>query len=883
MLNYQKILDLDEITINASNKFGVTLTNLSILKAHELPILNSFIISSDFFLDLIEINSINLNSPNNINIDKLIIPEKTKYEILVKYGDLSGFTDVSVNISFILLDKKTGKEEKISTLFNIKGADNLIANILNIFVEFCKNYKKEIQEFILGNKYINLLIQKAIMPETSGISYFLNNEIKIEAVFGSYELAIKENIIPDYYILDPEKSNLVKEQVISKQEYLFVTMNNEKVINKIKITDTWQQRQKVEKKYLDVIVNLTQNTQKVLLDKYKIFWIFEGGKIFIEWIEKNQLSELTETSYQTKNESKLDESNTLNDLEIEIPTKLANEENNKIYDQDLNLLMQGKYSTGETVYGYVTFDVQNQGNDKILVLKGDEDIPADLKIAGLIIEESSDILAIKLKEIFNVPVITGAQLATSILKEGEYIKMEGSSGRIYVRSLLKIDKQENLATSINEKNLDYEFNNKDIKSTNIYLKENDQAPKNEQIAENNQQKFDEDTVIYENEKVRIERTPIKFPKIKNINTNNVQLDISKLLNLINEDDQIYKVNPSNLDTNSEKNVVAGANLDIGQQLESLISFSKKIPTQKALEILEESGDQIKEIANSKEFEFDNNELYLQEKIQEIIPKTSLTKSSNKKKYISQYIPTVTKVYARLIDDVIEDNFITGDGIIFSSTQEMDTLIELLETNLTKISDKPFFVISPSYELVALKQYFEKVNILRKAGYRNINIILPDYRNKKEIIAIKRILNAIGLKRSSTLEIFANLSRGINVFRMSELNDTLVDGVFIDLFRIKMSLLGIEKYTASTRYAEGMKNLVSYIFSNIPSNLKVIIDISGFKDKKNIIKHLSQFSNFRELSCEYINVTVIKKQLSKQEQKNLENQIKKSAKKNKYIY
>lgn len=882
MLNYQKILDLDEISINSSNKFGTTLTNLSILKAHEFPILNGFIISTDFFLDLIEVNSIDLNSVDNANIDKLVIPEKTKYEILAKYGDLSGFTDASVNINFILLDKKTGQEEKPLTSFNIKGADNLIAHILNIFVEFCKNYKKEIQEFILGNKYINLLIQKAVIPETSGISYFFNDDIKIEAVFGSYELAIKENIIPDYYILDAERSNLVKEQLISKQEYLFVTVNNEKTINKIKITDTWQQKQKIEKKYLDLIANLTQNTQKLLLDKYKIFWIFEGGKIFIEWIQKNQVSQLTETTYDTKN--KLDESIKLNDLEIEIPNKLTNEEHDKTSDQDLNLLMQGKYSTGETVYGYVTFDVQNQGKDKILVLKGDEDIPADLKIGGLIIEESSDILAIKLKEIFNVPVITGAQLATSILKEGEYIKMEGSSGRIYVRSLLKINKQQNSTTSyinesIKEKNVNNEFNDNDISLSNSY-KENQQ---NEQISVNNQQKFDEDTVIYENEKVRIERTPIKFPKIKNINTNNVQLDISKLLNLINEDDQIYKVNPNNLDTNSDKNVVVGTNLDIGQQLESLISFSKKIPTQKALEILEESTDQIKEITNSKEFEFDNNELYLQEKIQEITPKSSLNKSSASKKYINQYIPTVTKVYARLIDDVIEDYFINVDGIIFSSTQEMDTLIELLETNLTKISDKAFFVISPSYELIALKQYFEKINILRKAGYRNINIILPDYRNKKEIIAIKRVLNTIGLKRSNSLEIYANLSRGINVFRISELSDTLVDGVFIDLFRIKMNMLGIEKYTASTRYAEGMKNLVNYIFSNIPNNLKVIIDITGFKDKKNIIKHLSQFSKFRELSCEYINVNIIKKQLSKQEKKNLENQIKKSAKKNKYIY
>lgn len=893
MLINLKVLDLANITQQDANKVGFSTFQISQLPLQEIPVPKSFVITSDFFFDILETNSLTLHDFTRLNTtsDKLFIPDKTKNEILSKYGELSGFSEANVNITLIYFDKESEYNERLIRLHNVKGPGNLLNSLLNLTIKFVQEFNDKAHDVVHGTKCISFLIQKTIVPEASGVSYFINNtDIKIEAVFGSYELAQKENIKSDEYVLDSTNFEIMGQNV-SKQEYLFIESSNFQPPNKIKIMGSWQEKYKIDKKYIYSIANITKNINENISKNVKTWWIFEGGRIFIEWIEVIDVNSYQGTLKNNLNiPDKMDDDNNDNNQ-----TLLTNNIGPKELD-NMNFLIDGKYYAGGITKGQITLNIDKQGEGKILVLRGDEDLPSDLQVSGLIIEDSSEILAIKLNEIFNIPVITGVQLATQILKEGEIIGMDATNGKIYVQSLLKINedkgssKSDNFSERIEIQQYKQDLNKiqeEKLQNTVTEITKVNISNKHNLIEEQRNKKskqinfFDNDKVIYENEKIKIERTTRMLPKVDDSKKlNSSTLDISKLLNLIEDDDTIYKISNDNSDA-KDLLVVKGTNLDVGKQIQNLISYSKNITSNQALDLLEETTEQMEDLTNSKEFEFDKNEDYIHQKAQEITKPIK----KQKKAYSEEYIPTVTKVHGRLIDDIAEEGKVNMDGLVFSSTQDIDTFIELLEINLQRFEDKPTFVLSPSYELLALRKYFEKIHYLRKFGYKNLHVILPDYRNKKDIINIKRLLNAIGLKRTSSFEIFANVSKTINVFRISEIDNTLVDGIFVDLFRLKMNMLGIEQYTASTRYVQGMKNLVEYISANVPTNLKVIIDITGFKNKKAILRHLQKSTKFNNISCELAVTDTLKKELKILEQKGLESRYSENNKnkKVKYIY
>jgi len=861
-------------------------------------------------------------------LDSNALPGQLQNEINSAYSKISGFTDTYVNLRAIILDNNSEEIcHSTYAIYDVKGEKELINSIESLYRDILNENLKDIDAFFSGELNVVILIQKAIQSEASGIMFTTDiitkdkTKLVIEAVYGLESGTSKEGIIPDQYIFD-KVSGEIREKHISNQEFMIVRqMGGTSATQKVVISPAWQKRQKLDDKHILVLSKTGQIIEEELNDPQQVNWSYESGKIWINFIESVNKKQLPSTSNAEGSlDKKVDDlisSKSKNEIQVNMPEKVLQkelladivleEESNEDKTEPSSLsqepvkpneikstmnteadqkfkkepLLEGMHSAGGEAQGQITFNSDNANVNNILVLKGDEDISSTLKVSGFIIEDESEILAERLFEYFKVPVITGVALARKILKEEEKVTINGKNAHIYelvpfnkfVEEEIVVRKPPILKESFIEQ-----------KPTLVTSEVIVQEPKKEQeestIPESQmskieevkvgqpdtpviiQEKIDEQnkdkTTLYEDQKIKVEkRNTMTQPTSTSSRSDLSQKrDISKLLDLVDEDKGTIRVEEKELSDKGVQGVSKNDQLKVwGKSLEKILSASKKVSPAIAANALEHVVEEVNEIEqNSKEFAFDSEERYIAQITQE---KTAAIEHS-------PFVATATKVYVQLIDESLEKGLQNFDGIIFSSTQELDTLMEYLEDTLENSNSKEVVVICPPYEESALSKFFDGIYELRNKGYRNLSLILPDYRNKKEIAEVKKLLTISGLRRSSTFEIFANISRTINVFRISELEERITDGIYIDLFRLKMNMLGVEKLTASTKYVEGMKNLVSYVHENLKIDGKTLVNISAFECPKKVVQHLFNFG-FWGIVCEQNLADEIKKHVSKIEQ------------------
>jgi phosphohistidine swiveling domain-containing protein len=559
-------------------------------------------------------------------------------------------------------------------------------------------------------------------------------------------------------------------------------------------------------------------------------------------------------------------------------------------------LLEGRYFAGGEAQGEVCFDADNCKPNSILVLTGDEDLSASIKVAGFIIEDESDLLADRLHEYFNVPAITGVPLARKILKQGELIQISGASGQIFetvpfsqqigeIEMNFKTRKDEKVESSSFSFPIEKEETmvirteipaepvkdegTSDEKPEEISIQYEtseiaESSPEPETVLKKEDQETEVETDVESGQEIEAHETEIETPSISITPHSNIatKKDISTLLNLVEEDSDMIDLQVEAKEVTSEEvqGVSPQDQFNVwGKSLENIITASKDIVAPVAAEALEHVIDDQRDIVeNSKEFTFDTEEQIIAEHIHE---------EEENKEFESDYLPTATKVYVNLIDEKLPSKFKNFDGIIFSSSFDQDIYLELLEDTLSKAEDKEVLAVCPPYEHDALVRFLEKIYNLRNQGYRNLSLILPDYRNKKEIAEVKKLLSALGLRRSSTFGIFANISRTINVFRINEIDRTMVDGMYVDLFRLKLNMLGVEKLTASTRYVEGMKNMVEYIHENLANDGRTLMNITGFSNPEKVLEHMFAFG-FWGIGCSLAETDTVKRTISGIEKKHI---------------
>ncbi len=344
------------------------------------------------------------------------MPANLAKEIQRAYHKLSGEHDrlVAVRSSATAEDLPdasfAGQQE---TFLNVKGADNVIKNVqacwASLFEARAIFYRTEngFNHFKVG---IAVPVQLMVQSEVSGIMFTVNpltnnsREISIEAAYGLGQPIVSGEVTPDQYILNKDTLR-IKTRYISKQTWQLT------YAGKTKISKAYQKKQKLADKYVVKLAELGRKIEEHYGRPQDIEWGMEKGKLLIVQSRPVTTLKPKATGERLVVKPGLSEKYVLEGLAASPgvgvgPVKIIKsaDELSRVKDGDV----------------------------LVAVMTNPDFVPAMRRASAILTDEGgrTSHAAIVSREL-GIPAVVGSRMATKILKEGEIITVDGSTGRVF--------------------------------------------------------------------------------------------------------------------------------------------------------------------------------------------------------------------------------------------------------------------------------------------------------------------------------------------------------------------------------------------------------------------------------------------------------------------
>lgn len=428
-----KDVDKDDIPI-----VGGKGANLGEMTNAGFPVPPGFIVSSEAYFQFIKthnlaqkikhlIHTINFDKPESLlqvssHIKKMIIQEEMSDELVREifncYKALGGVLSdvlVAVRSSATAEDLPTasfaGQQE---TFLNVKGEANLILKVKEAWASLFEpraifyRHEQKFDHFRIG---IAIVVQQMIESEKSGIMFTIDpvtndkEKVVIEAVLGLGEYIVGGMVTPDHYEVSKKNKNILKKSIVTQDVRLIRAKTGNK---EERISGKEGKTQKISDLQIIGLADLGIRLEKHYYFPQDIEWAIDNKRIFI-----------VQTRAITTTHMKKTETTATTD--------------------HLHLILQGSPASPGIASGPVKIlkSVKEMGQ----ILAGDilvapqtnpDYVPAMKKAAAIITEKGgrTSHAAIVSREL-GTPAVVGAENATTVLKAGEIITVNGSKGEIF--------------------------------------------------------------------------------------------------------------------------------------------------------------------------------------------------------------------------------------------------------------------------------------------------------------------------------------------------------------------------------------------------------------------------------------------------------------------
>ncbi|MDD3475035.1 MAG: PEP/pyruvate-binding domain-containing protein, partial [Candidatus Dojkabacteria bacterium] len=423
------------------------------------------------------------------SIQKTKFPDEVIDQIKTAYTRISGFTDawVSVRSSVVFPPNQEVSFSGIfDTMLNVRHMDDLLDAVKKIYtsmftddvVMYCANKNIDLSEVKLA-----VVVQRMVQAEVSGVAFTVdpitqdNTRMSIEAVYGLGDVIASGEITPDTYVLNKKDLSII-EKHISPQEWMKVrTVNSGKKrdnIEKISISPAWSHRQKVDERYLDEVSKISLVIENKSREPQSVEWVQAGGRIWIlqskslnQKIESRDLHivredrdtlreiivafvekyrGITQIEGKAVDEAKkfINKQKTEQNEDLEKLVKVAQNINNSSKETETRVqtrkdfLVSGIGASFGSVTGKIKIvdkdeDIKVDKNDVLVIKSYANEMESLILKAGAVITDTGGLtsdIAIICRE-FDIPAVVGAKEASSVLKKGDLVRVDGNSGTVY--------------------------------------------------------------------------------------------------------------------------------------------------------------------------------------------------------------------------------------------------------------------------------------------------------------------------------------------------------------------------------------------------------------------------------------------------------------------
>ncbi len=451
-----QVLWFDQISKHDIAIAGGKGANLGEMTTAGIPVPNGFVVTATAyyaFLEktslkhkiLTELSGLDFNDTAKLNnasksiktaIMEAELPNELAQEIKGFYHNLCGEHDrlVAVRSSATAEDLPdasfAGQQE---TYLNIKGWKNVVENVQKCWASLFESraifYRSDrgFSHFKIG---IAVPVQLMVQSDVSGIMFTVNpltnnrGEISIEAAWGLGQPVVSGEVTPDQYLID-KRTNQITDKHISKQTWQMTLIGN------IAVSRDHQEVQKLSDVKIKGLAKLGAHIERHYGHPQDIEWGMEGHKLYI--VQSRPVTTLKQANLSEEKQS-LDSS------------------------KEAKLLFSGLSASPGIASGPVRvvkspqeIGVVAQGDVLVAEMTNPDYVPAMRKACAIVTDSGGKTshAAIVSREL-GVPAVVGSGVATTSLKDGQIITVDGTNGKIYEGNIVVQNQVKSVTKSLSQ-------------------------------------------------------------------------------------------------------------------------------------------------------------------------------------------------------------------------------------------------------------------------------------------------------------------------------------------------------------------------------------------------------------------------------------------------
>lgn len=799
ILNTSRIFESD---IELAGERALNLSHLAKIGA---PVPSGFVITSKVFDDFLFANNLiaQISEINSYLVRGRIDARKAQslIQTLIMKGNFPNLIlEMLYRAYNLLVADKTVSLSLLSSALNpqlkeslVKIEDKLV--IATDFDDFLIKIKKvwlylfkdEVLEYRINSKYKGVIstaivVNKFVQPDVSGTAYTLSVDnanpdiVELRAVYGIEHNAVYKENFMDRYLYQRSTEQLLT-KTVNKQSWMLVLKNTK--LEKLPLAQTRQKGQKLNDVQIMSLAKISSNLKSHFKNELKIDWQFQAGKFTFTNLARLREQEI------------LDARKFLSPSEQSTKQKksaavIANPIDEHFHLQPLDKLTKVLYGNGNNkgiIYGRIRLirsnaDLQKVQGVNILVLKKPLRNMGlkQVRYRGLIIETNFDANSLEL------PVISGATDASSLLLENEIITLDTNTGNIYLGA--------------------------------------GYVPVAAPVAEKIVDKFRPETVNAKEITVTMQR-PVTGGIFKARVPQPISQNQDWLPQQLPEPQELAQPqewqNPQELRDLHHQQKLQQPQLQQGGGSQQPQKSQQRQKSQQE-EIQELSKSQ--ELARPQTRQIDD-EWYLKPPVYKDLLK-NLESGSEYWQIINPENPLVLEktngVYYKVSEilkilDVdpyelirnkpLQRKFVEFCALYleqFKSSQQILLVLDIGANAKETLSEEGL-----------LDLQIDIVKHLRnKLGLRNVSVILPDIRNEKELASMKKLITANGLRRSATFGVYCELASPLAVISVQKIINDGTDGLILDLDKLLINLAAEDNYRLSPEITEFITEVIEKI-------------------------------------------------------------------------
>ncbi|MDR0523089.1 MAG: phosphoenolpyruvate synthase [Candidatus Methanoplasma sp.] len=354
------------------------------------------------------------------------VPKKLKKEILDAYNALApkekrGFVAVRSSATAEDLPDASfaGQQE---TYLNVRGEADLMDKIRkcwsSLFTARAIAYREK-QGYAHGDVKLAVVVQRMVDSEVSGIMFTVDphsgaKNIIVEAGYGLGEAIVGGEVTPDMYVVDKSRMDIAKKR-ISTQKWKYVR-GADGGCERADIPADAEKRQKIDDSTIMEVAEIGRQVEIHYQKPMDIEWCVEGGKVYLV-----QARPITAVGDASGNGS-------------QGPREIGG-------DVVLTGLGASPGLASGTVRIYdeaMSLDVIKDGDVLVTKMTMPDMVPAMSRSVAILTDEGGMTChaAIISREL-GTPCIVGTGNATEVLKDGDVVTVDGTTGTVYKGEIKK--------------------------------------------------------------------------------------------------------------------------------------------------------------------------------------------------------------------------------------------------------------------------------------------------------------------------------------------------------------------------------------------------------------------------------------------------------------